>query len=69
VADVPGLLVDITARLLSEVRAELGEEADYLEAIKWIESRAGVVIGADPAPLAAARRVRSVSGPMHRTIQ
>jgi 3-hydroxyisobutyrate dehydrogenase len=45
-AGVPGSLVEMTARLLTEVRAEVGEEADYLEAIRWIESRAGVVIRA-----------------------
>ena len=45
-ARVPGSLVDMTATLLTEVRAELGEEADYIEAIRWIERQAGVVIRA-----------------------
>jgi 3-hydroxyisobutyrate dehydrogenase len=42
--DVPAPLVDLTARLFAEARAELGEEADYMEAIRWIEHRAGVEI-------------------------
>jgi hypothetical protein len=42
--DVPGPLVNMTSRLLTEVRAELGEQAEYLEAIEWIDERAGVVI-------------------------
>jgi 3-hydroxyisobutyrate dehydrogenase len=43
-ANVAGPLVDLTATLMTEVRAKLGEEADYLEAIRWIEEQAGVVI-------------------------
>jgi 3-hydroxyisobutyrate dehydrogenase len=41
---VPGPVFEISGRVLGEARAELGEEADYLEAIRWIERRAGVEI-------------------------
>jgi 3-hydroxyisobutyrate dehydrogenase len=41
---VPGPVIDLAGRLFSEARAELGEEADYLEAIKLIERQAGVEI-------------------------
>jgi 3-hydroxyisobutyrate dehydrogenase len=41
---VPGPVLDLTGRLLSAARAELGNEADYLEAIKLIEQEAGVEI-------------------------
>jgi 3-hydroxyisobutyrate dehydrogenase len=45
-ADVaaPGPILDLAGRLFSEARAALGEEADYLEAIKLIERAAGVEI-------------------------
>jgi 3-hydroxyisobutyrate dehydrogenase len=43
-ADVPAALLELTGRLLTQARAELGEQADYLEAIRWIEGRAGVEI-------------------------
>ncbi len=39
---VDGPLLDRSGELLSEARATLGESADYLEAIRLIESRAGV---------------------------
>jgi 3-hydroxyisobutyrate dehydrogenase len=41
---VPGPMIDLAGRLFSKARAELGEEADYLEAIKLIEREAGVEI-------------------------
>jgi 3-hydroxyisobutyrate dehydrogenase len=41
---VPGPMIDLAGRLFSKARAELGEEADYLEAIKLIERQAGVEI-------------------------
>jgi 3-hydroxyisobutyrate dehydrogenase len=41
---VPGHLLEVASRLLSAARAELGEEADYLEAIKLVEQAAGTEI-------------------------
>ena len=41
---VPGALLEAVSRLLSAARAELGEEADYLEAIKLVERAAGTEI-------------------------
>jgi 3-hydroxyisobutyrate dehydrogenase len=41
---VPGPMIDLAGQLFSQARAELGEEADYLEAIKLIERQAGVEI-------------------------
>jgi 3-hydroxyisobutyrate dehydrogenase len=41
---VSGPLIDLAGRLFSQARAELGEEADYLEAIKLIEGQAGVAL-------------------------
>jgi 3-hydroxyisobutyrate dehydrogenase len=41
---VPGPVIELAGRLFSQARAELGEEADYLEAIKLIERQAGVEI-------------------------
>jgi 3-hydroxyisobutyrate dehydrogenase len=41
---VAGDIIATSGKLLAEVRAALGEEADYLEAIKWIEQRAAVEI-------------------------
>jgi 3-hydroxyisobutyrate dehydrogenase len=41
---VAGPIIDLAGRLFSKARAELGEEADYLEAIKLIERQAGVEI-------------------------
>lgn len=43
-AGVSGPMIDLAGRLFSAARAELGEAADYLEAIKLIESQAGVEI-------------------------
>ena len=37
-------LLEIAARLLAGARAELGESADHVEVIRWIERRAGVEI-------------------------
>ena len=45
---VSGPLIDLAGRLFSQARAELGEEADYLEAIKLIEGQAGVALRASP---------------------
>jgi 3-hydroxyisobutyrate dehydrogenase len=41
---VPGPMIELAGRLFSKARAELGDEADYLEAIKLIEREAGVEI-------------------------
>jgi 3-hydroxyisobutyrate dehydrogenase len=41
----PAELLDLTSRLLAEARAELGEEADHVEAVRTIERRAGTTIG------------------------
>jgi 3-hydroxyisobutyrate dehydrogenase len=41
---VPSPFVDLASRLFSEAHAELGEEADHVEAVKIIEERAGVRI-------------------------
>jgi len=41
---VPGPILDLAGRLFSEARAALGEDADYLEAIKLVERAAGVEI-------------------------
>lgn len=37
-------LIDLAARLMTEAHAELGEEADHVEAVKVIEERSGVII-------------------------
>lgn len=41
----PAELLDLTSRLLAEARAELGEEADHMEAVRMIERRAETTIG------------------------
>ena len=41
---IPAPLIDIAARLMHEAHGELGEEADHVEAVRVIESRAGVRI-------------------------
>lgn len=41
---VPGHLLEAVSRLLAAARAELGEGADYLEAIKRVEQAAGTEI-------------------------
>jgi 3-hydroxyisobutyrate dehydrogenase len=41
---VSGAMIATSGQLLDEARAALGEEADYLEAIRWIEQRASVEI-------------------------
>lgn len=41
---VPADFVDLAARLFSEAHAELGEEADHVEAVKVVEERAGIRI-------------------------
>jgi 3-hydroxyisobutyrate dehydrogenase len=41
---VPAPFVDLAARLFSEAHAELGEEADHVEAVKVVEERAGIRI-------------------------
>jgi 3-hydroxyisobutyrate dehydrogenase len=40
----PGPLLDLARRLLARARAELGETADHVEIIRWIEQNAGVEI-------------------------
>jgi 3-hydroxyisobutyrate dehydrogenase len=42
--NVPSPFVDLAARLFKEAHAELGEEADHVEAVLSIERRAGVRI-------------------------
>jgi 3-hydroxyisobutyrate dehydrogenase len=37
-------LIDLAARLMKEAHAELGEEADHVEAVRVIEERNGVII-------------------------
>ena len=41
---VEGPMLELAGRLLAEARAELGDEADHVEAIRLIEQRAGVEI-------------------------
>jgi 3-hydroxyisobutyrate dehydrogenase len=41
---VPGPVLDLAGRLLDTAHAELGNEADYLEAIRLVERQAGVEI-------------------------
>ena len=43
-AGVEGPMLELAGQLLGEARAELGEEADHVEAIRLIERRAGVEI-------------------------
>ena len=43
-AGVEGPMLELAGQLLSEARAELGEAADHVEAIRLIERRAGVEI-------------------------
>lgn len=40
----PADILQLTSRLLGEARAELGEEADHVEAVKVVERRAGTRI-------------------------
>jgi 3-hydroxyisobutyrate dehydrogenase len=42
--EVPGALLELAGAVLARARADLGEEADYLEAVRWIEAQAGVEI-------------------------
>jgi 3-hydroxyisobutyrate dehydrogenase len=41
---VPSPLLDLTAQLFRDAHRELGEEADHVEMVKWVEARAGVEI-------------------------
>lgn len=41
---IPSPFVDLASRLFGEAHAELGEEADHVEAVKVIEARSGVRI-------------------------
>ncbi len=43
-AGVDAPIVELAGQLLSQARAELGEAADHVEAIRLIERRAGVEI-------------------------
>ena len=43
-AGAPVPLIDLAARLIHEAHVELGEEADHVEAVKVVESRAATVI-------------------------
>ncbi len=47
-------VLELTGGLLSRARTALGEDADYLEAIRLVEAQAGVEICAADEPLAAA---------------
>lgn len=40
----PADILELTSRLFAEAHAELGEEADHVEAVKVVEKRAGVKI-------------------------
>jgi 3-hydroxyisobutyrate dehydrogenase len=41
---VPGPVIELVAKVLSDAGTQVGKEADYLEAIKWIEQQAGAEI-------------------------
>jgi 3-hydroxyisobutyrate dehydrogenase len=41
---VPGPMLALAGKLFGQARSELGEQADYLEAIRWIEQQAGVEV-------------------------
>jgi 3-hydroxyisobutyrate dehydrogenase len=41
---VPRSMLELAGKLLARAKAELGEEADYMEAIRWIEQQAGIKI-------------------------
>jgi 3-hydroxyisobutyrate dehydrogenase len=43
-AGVPGPMLELTGNLCSRARAALGDQADYVEAIRWIEQQAGTEI-------------------------
>jgi 3-hydroxyisobutyrate dehydrogenase len=43
-AGAPTPIIDLAAELIHEAHAELGEEADHVEAIKVVEARTGVVV-------------------------
>jgi 3-hydroxyisobutyrate dehydrogenase len=42
--ELPGPVLDIAGQVMTRARAALGEDADYIEAIRWIEQLAGVEI-------------------------
>jgi 3-hydroxyisobutyrate dehydrogenase len=42
---VPSPFIELAAKLFREAHAELGEEADHVEAVKVIEARAAVTLG------------------------
>lgn len=41
---VPGPVLKLAGELFAQVRAELGDQADYMEAVRWIEQQAEVAI-------------------------
>jgi 3-hydroxyisobutyrate dehydrogenase len=41
---VPGPMLKLAGDLLARARAELGDQADYMEAVRWIEQQAEVAI-------------------------
>ena len=41
---VPSPLLDLTSELLKEAHRALGEEADHVETVRWVEARAGAEI-------------------------
>lgn len=45
---VPSPLIQLTAQLFSRAHAELGEEADHVEAVQIIEREGGAIIGKKP---------------------
>jgi 3-hydroxyisobutyrate dehydrogenase len=42
--DVPAAVLDAAGTTLARAHADLGEAADYMEAIRWLEQQAGVAI-------------------------
>lgn len=42
--EIPGPMIELAGKLFARAGAHLGNQADYLEAIKWIEQAAGVEI-------------------------
>lgn len=47
--DIPSELLQLTSQLFRKAHAELGEEADHVEAVQVLEKQSGVTIGEAPA--------------------
>ncbi|MEO7996069.1 MAG: NAD(P)-dependent oxidoreductase [Gemmatimonadaceae bacterium] len=43
--NVPSDLLQLTSQLFNKARAQLGEEADHVEAVQYLEKQSGVIIG------------------------